>query len=590
MTNPPASGFDRRSFLFVCSAMGVGHPVLAEALWRKASAAGLAAPAADGDQQPQAQGVTVTKDMVTAAAELIGLDFSDAEKDELVQTLGSTMGLLGELRKLSLPNPLQPALRFDVELPGKAVKPGIRLKLVDEPGLRRKATKPTDPAELAFLSVAELADLIRTRQVTSTELTKLYLARLKQFGPGLLCVVNLTEDRALNQARQADEEIVAGKYRGPLHGIPWGAKDLFAVPGYPTTWGTPPFRDQMLVDTATVVRRLDQAGAVLVAKLSLGELAMGDLWFGGMTKNPWKTDQGSSGSSAGPGSATAAGLVAFALGTETLGSIVSPSDRNGVTGLRPTFGRVSRHGAMALSWSMDKVGPMCRSAKDCGLVLSAIHGADGLDQSAVDRPFGWSPSKKITGLRVGYLKSAFEADHPTKTFDAVALDKLRSLGLTLIPVELPTDLPIGALRIILGAESAAAFDDLTRSNRDDLMTRQGRGSWPSNFRASRFIPAVEYLNANRIRTSLMYQMDQVMQSLDLFVTPTFGANVLMITNLTGHPSLTVPNGFREDGTPVSLSFVGRLWGEAELLTLGQAYQDATGFHRKHPTAFLQAGG
>lgn len=577
MTNDAEAGLDRRAFFSMCSFAGVGHPVFAEALWRRAQPGGTSQ---SPPQQP-----TITKEMVTAAAGLIGLEFSEPEKDELVQTLGSTMALLATVRAVPLPNAVAPALRFDPELPGKAGRGGPRLRLAEGRVGRKDLTRPADPTELAFLPVTDLAELLRTRKVTSTELTRLYLDRLKRHGPGLQCVVTLTEERALNQARAADEEILDGKYRGPLHGIPWGAKDLFAVPGYPTTWGTPPFRDQTFDQPATVVERLDHAGAVLVAKLTLGELAMGDIWFGGTTKNPWKTDQGSSGSSAGPGSATAAGLVGFSLGTETLGSIVSPSDRNGVTGLRPTFGRVSRHGAMALCWSMDKPGPMCRSADDCGLVLRAIHGADGRDPTAVDRPFGWTTEKTLAGIRVGFLKSGFEADHPTKAFDEAALTALRSLGITLIPIELPTDIPVASLRIILQAESAAAFDELTRSNRDDLMTRQGKGSWPSNFRVSRFIPAVEYINANRVRTQVMRQMDDLMQRVDVFVTPTFAANVLLVTNLTGHPSLTLPNGFREDGTPVSLSFIGQLFGESELLAVGKAYQEATGFHRKHPAGF-----
>jgi Asp-tRNA(Asn)/Glu-tRNA(Gln) amidotransferase A subunit family amidase len=572
MTNDVAMGLDRRAFFSLCSLAGVGHPVFAEALWRKASTAGQSPP----------QATTVTKEMVTAAAALIGLEFSDAEKDELVQTLGGTMSMLAAVRQVTLPNSVAPALRFDPELPGKAGRGGPRIRLAEGRVGRKGLTPPANPAELAFLPVTDLAELLRTRKVTSTELTRLYLDRLKQHGPALQCVVTLTEERALVQARAADQEIYDGRYRGPLHGVPWGAKDLFAVPGYPTTWGTGPFKDQTFDQPATVVERLDRAGAVLVAKLTLGELAMGDVWYGGTTKNPWKTDQGSSGSSAGPGSATAAGLVGFSLGTETLGSIVSPSDRNGVTGLRPTFGRVSRHGAMALVWSMDKAGPMCRSVDDCGLVLRAIHGADGRDPTAVDRPFPWSPEKGLAGIRVGFLKSAFEADHPTKAFDQAALTTLRSLGVTLIPIELPSEIPVASLRIILQAESAAAFDELTRSNRDDQMTRQGRGSWPSNFRVSRFIPAVEYINANRVRSLVMRQMDEVMERVDVFVAPTFTANLLLVTNMTGHPSLTMPNGFREDGTPVSVSFVGRLFGESELLAVGKAYQEATGFHRKHP--------
>lgn len=579
MTNQADSGFDRRSFLAFCSVAGVGHPAFAEAFWRKAEARGLTTAG------PQGQTVAVTRDMVTAAAAMIGLEFSDPEKDELVQTLGGTLGLVVQSRTVPLPNSVGPAIRFDPELPGKAVKPVVRLRVADDKRRRRPVARPASDADLAFLTASELADLVRTRQVTSTALTEVYLDRLKRHGPTLQCVVTLTEDRALSQARKADEEIKAGRYRGPLHGIPWGAKDLFSVPGYPTTWGTGPYRDQVLGETATVVERLDRAGAVLVAKLTLGELAMGDVWFGGTTKNPWKLDQGASGSSAGPGSATAAGLVGFSVGTETLGSIVSPSDRNGVAGLRPTYGRVSRHGAMALSWTMDKPGPMCRSAEDCGLVLEAIHGADGKDPSAVDRPYGWSPDRKPTGLRIGYLKSAFDADHPSKRWDDEALTAMRGLGIDLIPVEFATDIPVGSLRIILQAESAAAFDELTRSNRDDQMTRQGRGSWPSNFRASRFIPAVEYINANRVRTLLMREMDRFMERIDVFMMPSLGGNMLMVTNLTGHPSLTVPSGWRDDGTPVSVTFVGKLFGEADLVAVGKAYQEATGFHRKHPEPF-----
>jgi len=408
---------------------------------------------------------------------------------------------------------------------------------------------------------------------------------LKRFDPELLCVVNLTEERALAQARLADAELARGKWRGPLHGIPWGAKDLLAVKDYPTTWGSPLYRDQRLPENATVVDRLDAAGAILVAKLSLGEFAQGDVWYGGTTKNPWKTDQGSSGSSAGPASATAAGCVGFAIGSETLGSIVSPSTRCGTTGLRPTFGRVSRAGAMALSWTMDKLGPLCRSVTDCGLVFAAIRGPDGKDPTVVDRPFEWSPGRGVGGLRIGYLKAAFEADHRTKEFDTKALEALKRLGVELIPVELPSDLPTGGLRVILSAEAAAAFDEVTRSGRDDQMVEQTRFAWPNSFRVSRFIPAVEYIQANRARTLLMQRMDEVMGPIDVLVTPTGGGNLLTITNLTGHPQLVLPNGFSPDGTPVSLSFVGRLYGEADLLAVGEAYQSVTDFHRHHPTKF-----
>jgi Asp-tRNA(Asn)/Glu-tRNA(Gln) amidotransferase A subunit family amidase len=332
---------------------------------------------------------------------------------------------------------------------------------------------------------------------------------------------------------------------------------------------------------------LEDAGAVLVAKLTLGALAMGDVWFGGQTRNPWKLDQGSSGSSAGAAAATVAGLVGFSVGSETLGSIVSPSTRCGATGLRPTFGRVSRWGAMALSWSMDKLGPLCRTAEDCALVLDAIHGADGKDPTARDWPFDWDAELPLSSLRIGYYRSAFEAteDHPTKPFDDAALEVVRRLAGPLVPVELPEAYPVNALRIILSAEAAAAFDDLTRSNRDDLLKRQGAGAWPNSFRRSRFIPAVEYIQANRVRTMLMGAMEAAMDGVDVFITPSYGGSVLLTTNLTGHPAVTVPAGFRDDGTPVSISFIGRLYGEAELLAVARAYQEATGFHRKHPPEF-----
>jgi Asp-tRNA(Asn)/Glu-tRNA(Gln) amidotransferase A subunit family amidase len=389
-----------------------------------------------------------------------------------------------------------------------------------------------------------------------------------------------------------------GKYRGPLHGIPWGAKDLLAVRGYKTTWGAGPFKDQIIDADATVVQRLDAAGAVLVAKLTLGELAQGDIWFGATTKNPWKVDQGSSGSSAGPASATAAGLVGFAIGSETLGSISSPSTRCGTTGLRPTFGRVPRTGAMALSWSMDKLGPICRSAEDCALVLDAIYGPDGQDNSVIPADFYWDASLSPKKLRIGYVKSAFDtpltdpADpkrtlHGSKKFDDAALDVFKRLGINLIPVDLP-DLPYDAMRLILSAEAAASFDELTRSDRDKLLVQQGKSDWPNSFRTSRFIPAVDYVNANRLRSVAILLWEDLMRKVDVIVTPTNAANLsqLVATNLTGHPAVIVPNGFRDDGTPVSLTFISGLFEEAKALAVAAAYQEATGFHLKHPVVPL----
>ena len=453
-------------------------------------------------------------------------------------------------------------------------------------------TRPEDVAvprnfeDLAFFPVTELAELLRTRRITSVDLTNLYLRRLKAYGPGLHCVITLTEDLALEQARRADDEIAEGLYRGPLHGVPWGAKDLLAVAGYPTTWGSRVYEDQVIDVDASVVTRLEEAGAVLVAKLSMGALAMGDVWFGGRTRNPWNPERGSSGSSAGSAAATAAGLVGFAIGTETLGSIVSPSTRCGVTGLRPTFGRVSRSGAMALSWSMDKIGPICRTVEDCALVLEAIRGPDGEDPTVVDAPFNWDPEADLGAIRVGYLKSAFEDDARTRKFDLAVLEVLKGLGVPLIPFELP-EMKADDLGFILDAEAAAAFDDVTRSGRDRLMVSQGPGAWPNIFRRSRFIPAVEYIQANRARTLLMEAMARKMEAVDVFVTPSFGGGVLLVTNLTGHPAVVVPDGFDDRGNPVSISFIGSLYGEADALRVAKAYQDATDFHLRHPGLKVQ---
>ena len=572
-------GVSRAQFLASCAGLGIADS-LAGALWRTARAdpsrVSRLAP-----QNPQAPKV-VTHEMIAAAEKIAGLSFTEAERDLMLDNLNNTLQSFTQLRTIAIPNHVPPAVQFSPVLPGRIPppvgKPAKKAKLPEGP-------RPASDSELAFLPVTALGDLVRRRKVSATELTRLYLARLKRHDPVLLCVVTLTEERALRQAAAADAEIGAGKYRGPLHGIPWGAKDLLAVPGYPTTWGSPLFKTQMLDTTATVVERLDAAGAILVAKLTLGEFAQGDVWFGGMTKNPWKTDQGSSGSSAGPGSATAAGLVGFSLGTETLGSIVSPSTRNGVSGLRPTFGRVSRSGAMALSWSMDKIGPMCRSVADCALVFDAIHGPDGRDPTVHAASFDWDPARPLSGIRIGYLKAAFDQDRPFKALDDAALDALRGMGVSPVVVEMPTGFPTGALRIILSAEAGAAFDEITRDNRDDQMVQQTASAWPNSFRASRFIPAVEYINANRARTLLMEKMERVFDQVDVFITPSFGGNVLLTTNLTGHPSVTVPSGFREDGTPVSISFIGKLWGEAELCRVAAAWQEATGWHKRTPPAF-----
>jgi Asp-tRNA(Asn)/Glu-tRNA(Gln) amidotransferase A subunit family amidase len=518
-------------------------------------------------------------DDIHGAENVIGLAWTAVERDSMQADLIDNLESYAELRDITIPNEIPPAIQFNpipLGLTFETRKDGIVQVAMS------KVEVPDDLEDLAFYSVRDLGQLVRSGQVTSTALTKMYIERLKKYGPILECVITLTEELALAQAKRADEEIGAGNYRGPLHGIPYGAKDLLAVRGFPTTWGAEPYRDQVIDRDATVIRRLNDAGAVLVAKLTLGALAWGDVWYGGKTRNPWDTEQGSSGSSAGSAAATAAGLVAFSIGTETWGSIVSPSTRCGATGLRPTFGRVSRAGAMALSWTMDKIGPICRSVEDCVLVFDAIIGPDGLDQSVVDLPFGYDSNKDLSTLRVGYLKTLFESDYPNRETDLRTLDTLGELGIELIPIEL-TDYPVEALSFILTAEAAAAFDELTRSGRDDLMVRQIRNAWPNVFRSARFIPAVEYIQANRVRYMIIQEMQNL--DVDVYVAPTFGGHNLLLTNLTGHPCVVLPNGFNENGSPVSISFIGRLYEEGTLLTVAGVYQGATDIHKRRPPMF-----
>jgi Asp-tRNA(Asn)/Glu-tRNA(Gln) amidotransferase A subunit family amidase len=565
MTDAPRSADSRRDFLATLSTLGVAGGLFPGLLYAKV-----------------AEGEEITDATIRAAAEVAGVQFSDEERALMLEGLTRQTAQLHRLHRIPLENAVAPAMIFTPLPRQDAVPRGPQRPIV----LTRRAAQamPTEREALAYASVTDLAALLRTRALSSVALTEMYLTRLERLDPQLHCVTALTRERALRQARAADAEIAAGRYRGPLHGIPWGAKDLLAVQGYPTTWGTAPFQTQRFETDATVVERLDRAGAVLIAKLTLGELAMGDRWYGGMTRNPWKLDQGASGSSAGPGSATAAGCVGFSIGSETLGSISSPSTRNGVTGLRPTFGRVPRTGAMALSWSMDKLGPMCRTVEDCAVVFAAIHGPDQRDQTVHAAPFNWDGNASLRGLKVGYVKSAFDLPlerRPTKPFDDAALAELRTLGIDLIPVELPT-FDYDAMRIILTAEAGAAFDELTRSGRVREMAQQGAGSWPNTFRTARLIPAVDYLNANRVRTQAIEAWDRLMQSVDVIVTPTNAGAQLTATNLTGHPAVIVPHGFREDGTPVSLTFLGRLFGEEAMLRVAHAYQRATGHHTRHP--------
>ena len=522
----------------------------------------------------------ITGKMVAAAETLIGLEFTPAERDSLIPNLEDFRRAYQRIRAVPLSNDVPPALQFNPVPRGFTIPREQRHIRWSDPGDVRL---PDRLEEVAFYSIGELAALIRSQKVTSEELTRMFLDRLKRYDPKLHAVITLTEDLAIRQARKADEEIRQGKYRGLLHGIPYGAKDLLAVAGYPTTWGARPYKDQVINETATVIRKLEDAGAVLVAKLSLGALAWGDVWFKDTTRNPWDLSQGSSGSSAGSAAATSAGLVPFAIGSETWGSIVSPSTRCGTTGLRPTYGTVSRYGAMALSWSMDKLGPIARTVEDCAIVFNAIRGADEKDPMSIDAAFNYTPDIDLRTVRIGYLVDEFKRDTVRKKFNDAALARLRNMGVELIPITLP-DLPIYPMSFILTAEAGAAFDELTRNNRDDLLVRQGRNAWPNVFRASRFIPAVEYIQANRLRYLWLQEMKKIFEKVDVYVAPPFGPN-LLLTNLTGHPAVVLPNGFDEKGHPVSITFIGNLFDEGRLLAVAKAYQDATDFHKKHPPLF-----
>jgi Asp-tRNA(Asn)/Glu-tRNA(Gln) amidotransferase A subunit family amidase len=520
----------------------------------------------------------LTREIVASAEKLIGLNFSDAKRDSMIDGLKDHATNYENIRKVALANSIPPAITLNPIPVGMKFETARKPFVMSKPG---RVTVPANFEDLAFYSVGQLAELVKSRKVTSEKLTTMYLNRLKKYGPKLECVITITEDLAMKQAKAADAEIAAGRYRGPLHGIPCGVKDLLAVKGYKTTWGSVPFKDQVIDEDATVVKKLEEAGAVLIAKLTMGELAWGDVWYGGKTHNPWNYKQGSSGSSAGSASATSAGLVAFSIGTETWGSIVSPSTRCGTTGLRPTYGRVSRTGAMALAWSMDKIGPICRTVEDCALVFNAIYGPDGKDQTLYDVPFNYNPKIDLSGLKVGYLKDDFDSVKTNKANNDSSFAMLKRLGAKLIPISLPK-LPISDLSIILSAEAGAAFDDLTRSGKDDLLVRQIKNAWPNSFRESRFIPAVEYIQANRIRYLAIQEMGKLMSEVDVIVAPPFDGDNSLLTNLTGHPCVVVPNGFSKEGTPTSITFLGKLFDEATLLAVAKRYQDATDFYLKHP--------
>ena len=519
---------------------------------------------------------------IEMAESLFNLNFTESERDSMISGLTEAKQMYEKIHSYEIPNSLAPTAIFN-PIPFGYMQEVQ--KKTNNYNIPKNLTLPENREELCFYTVSELSSLIKERKITATELTKIYLDRIKRYDKELKCVVTLLEERALQQAAIVDEEISNGNYKGILHGIPYGVKDMLALEGYPVTWGSPIYKDQIAENTATVIDKLDNAGAILVAKLSLGEFAMGDVWFGGKTRNPWNTERGSSGSSAGSASATAAGLVAFSIGSETWGSIISPSTICGVTGLRPTFGRVSRYGAMTLSWSMDKLGPICRSAQDCAIVLEAINGFDSKDPASQNIAFNYNAKKDIKTLRVGYFKELFEDSYHNKMNDSIALNELISLGIDLIPVELPKDIPADALSIILDAEAAAAFSDITLSNKDDMMVLQHARAWPNAFRMARFIPAVEYIQAQRIRQNLIDAFAEIFKSVDVIITTSFGGNQLLMTNLTGHPAILVPNGFNDENLPTSFTIIANWHNESDLVLLSEAYQQKTKFFREYPENF-----
>ena len=580
----------RRRFMAYFSGAGLATTLLPGVLWARMQEAGAR---------------RITAAMMKDALAIAGLEFTEEEREALVNGVNQNLERYENIRMLDL-DAMAPPLYFSPLVPGTIVdrvpRPARTSRI---PALKR----PADLEELAFAPVAHLAHLLKTRQVTSIELTRMYLARLKRYNPILNCVVTFTDDLALAQAQNADQEIAAGKYRGPLHGIPWGCKDIFAVPGYPTTWGSDAFKEQVLDTEATVVRLLREAGAVMLAKLTTGELAAGDRWFGGRTNSPWDPKDGSSGSSAGPAAAAAAGCVAFGIGTETSGSILSPATACGVTGLRPTFGRVSRYGCMTLSWSQDRVGPLCRTVEDCALVLGVIAKPDEQDLSVIDVPFNWDAGLDVRKLRVGYLRAGFEEaerEADWKRNDQVVLETLRSMGITPEPFDLsslPTTL-VGGSGGILGAESAASFDRFLRSGGAERLTNKGRAN---GFRQNRLIPAVEYLQAQRARALLMRQFAATVGRFDVYVAPYMAVrggaggaaastpsapppsqppsairDHFQVANVCGYPAVSVPNGFTADGKPTSVTFLGRLYNEAQIMALAKAYQDRAGWTKTQP--------
>ena len=598
----PDAATTRRGFISYFASVGLSSTLLPGVLWARV-------------QEVKAE--RITDAMLKDALAVAGLDFTDEQRQQMLTGVNQNLTRYADLRQIAIDPNISPPLYYSPLVPGtrldRAVKP---LRASAPPALRR----PASLEDVAFWPLAHLAQLLKTRQVTSVELTRMYLDRLSRFNATLNFVVTYTDELAMRQAQQADREIAAGQYRGPLHGMPWGCKDIIAVPGFPTQWGSGAFRGQVIDTEATVVRLLREAGSVMLAKLTTGELASGDQWFGGRTNSPWDPTEGSSGSSAGPASATAAGCVAFGIGTETSGSILSPSTICGVTGLRPTFGRVSRYGAMTLSWTQDRIGPLCRTVEDCALVFHAIARADEQDLSVIDLPFNWDADLDVRKLRVGYLAPAFQepSRHADwKRNDAQVLETVKALGITPEPFELPS-MPVSVTAGILGAESGASFDAFIRGGHDQNMTNKTRAS---GMRQSRVVPAVEYLQTQRVRAMIMRQFAAAVSKFDVYLAPyidmragaagrpegagTDGRGGLagraggsdaappapppsairdhfQAANLCGYPAVSVPNGFTAEGRPTSITFLGRLYAEAEMLAVARAYQERAGFHLKHP--------
>ena len=580
----------RRRFLTALSSVGVGGTLVPGAL--------LAQVQQSGDAK-------VTAAMLADALAVAGLTVSEEDQKAMLQAVNRNLASYEEVRKVAIPNDVAPPSYFSAIVPGMKVnRTREPLRFSSPPPVKR----PVNLDDVAYWPILNLAQLLKTRQVTSAELTEMYLGRLHRLNAKLNCVVTFLDELARLEARKADEEIAAGKYRGPLHGIPWGAKDIIAVQGYKTTWGSGAFEDQMLPGDASVVEMLRDAGAVLIAKLTTGELAQGDRWFGGQTMNPWNLTEGSSGSSAGPASATAAGCVAFGIGSETSGSILSPSARCGITGLRPTFGRISRHGVMALAWTYDRLGPLCRYVEDCAVVMSAIAKPDNRDLSVAEIPFNWNARFDVKKLRVGYIQDAFDDARDKKTLETV-----KAMGVKLTPMTIP-EAPSDTLGF--GVESAAFFHEMVATGRDKKMANPSRAA---SWRPANLIPAVDYIQSQRARAMMMAKLADATAELDVYIMPNpqggFGGGRggrgaegaaatptpaaagrggrgnfqrspvqrhFAMANAAGYPAINIPNGFLESGSPASIVFYARPFGEAELMALAKAYQDAAGFHLKHP--------